>query len=161
MTDRDVVERVATEFGTAVMAIDKGKYRTEFAATLKGRRAVELMADIKPLMGERRQRAIDSALGCYRPPARKLDFKTAEETPSWMSPQELHWLAGWLEGEGSFMPRLHRNHAAPGSQPKQGIRMSLLRLRDYCKSSQSSKNPADPIALRYGESYSKDIEQQH
>jgi len=163
MTDRDVVERVATEFGTAVMAIDKGKYRTEFAATLKGRCAVELMADIKPLMGERRQWAIDSALGCYRPPARKLDFKIAEEirrrfrrgesvsslardyrvarqtiypilkgriyhsqpnrpwrrqgdsmpcveTPSWMSPQELHWLAGWLEGEGSFL-------APPPSNP--------------------------------------------
>jgi helix-turn-helix resolvase-like protein len=164
MTDRDVVERVATEFGTGVGAIDKGKYRTEFAATLKGKCAVELMADIKPLMGERRQQAIGSALSCYRPPARKLDFGTAEEirgrfregqsvsslareykvarqtiypilkgriyrsqpsrpwrrrgnsmprveTPSWMSPQELHWLAGWLEGEGSFM-------APPPSKPR-------------------------------------------
>jgi hypothetical protein len=156
MTDRDVVERVAQLFDTAVMAIDKGKYRTEFAATLKGKRAVALMADIRPLMGERRQHAIDSAVSCYRPQIRKLSFEIAEEirrraaagnsvaslameydvarqtiypivrgdiyrappsrpwryadpelpkvdTPHWMSPAELHWLAGWLEGEGSFL----------------------------------------------------------
>lgn len=156
MTDRDVVERVAQQFGTAVMAIDKGKYRTEFAATLKGEGAVAFMTDIKPLMGMRRQQAIDSAVSRFRPPARKLSFEIAEEirqrastgesvaslaieyevarqtiypilrgeiyrappprpwrnsklelprvnTPSWMSPAELHWLAGWLEGEGSFL----------------------------------------------------------
>lgn len=79
MTDRDVVERVAQQFGTAVMAIDKGKYRTEFAATLKGERAVAFMADIRPWMGTRRQHAIDSAVSCYRPPARKLNFEIAEE----------------------------------------------------------------------------------
>lgn len=156
MTDRDVVERAAQQFGTAVMEIDKGRYRTEFAATLKGERAVAFMADIRPLMGMRRQQAIDAASDNYRPPARKLNFEIAEEirrrasvgesvaslateygvarqtiypilkdqiyrappsrpwrtsslelprvdTPPWMSPAELHWLAGWLEGEGSFM----------------------------------------------------------
>jgi hypothetical protein len=156
MTDRDVVERVGEQFGTAVMAIDKGKYRTEFAATLKGKRAAAFMTDIRPLMGTRRQHAIVSALGCYRRPARKLSFEIAEEirrrasvgesvaslateyevarqtiypilkdeiyrappsrpwrssdlelprvdTPPWMSSAELHWLAGWLEGEGSFL----------------------------------------------------------
>ena len=164
MIDRDVVERVAQQFGTAVMAIDKGRYRTEFAATLKGERAVAFMADIRPLMGMRRQQAIDAAFGSYRPPARKLNFEIAEEirrrasvgesvaslaikygvarqtiypilkdqiyrvppsrpwrtsnlelprvdTPSWMSLAELHWLAGWLEGEGSFM-------APPPSNPR-------------------------------------------
>jgi hypothetical protein len=79
MTDRDVVERVAQQFGTAVMAIDKGRYRTEFAATLKGERAVAFMADIRPLMGMRRQQAIDAAFGSYRPPARKLNFEIASE----------------------------------------------------------------------------------
>jgi hypothetical protein len=156
MTDRDVVERVAQQFGTAVMAIDKGKYRTEFAATLKGEGAVAFMTDIRPLMGMRRQKAIDSALNRYLPPVRKLSFEIAKEirrraaagesvaslateyevarqtiypilkdeiyrappsrpwrnsklelprvdTPPWMSPAELHWLAGWLEGEGSFL----------------------------------------------------------
>lgn len=169
MTDRDVVERVAAQFGPAVMANDKGKYRTEFAATLKGEGAVALMTDIRPLMGERRRKAIDAALSHYRPPVRKLNFEMAEEirrrsaagqsveslaqiygvarqtiypilkdriyrappsrpwrnrapalppvdTPSRMSQAELHWLAGWLEGEGSFQ-------APPPSKPR-GPRIS-------------------------------------
>lgn len=163
MTDRDVVEQVAAQFGPAVMEIDKGEYRTEFAATLKGQGAVALMTDIRPLMGERRQQAIDAALYYYRPPARKLSFDVAKEIrrrfalgesvsslarnynvarqtihpilkgriyrapphrpwrdqlpelprvdpPPWMSEHELHWLAGWLEGEGSFL-------APPPSKP--------------------------------------------
>lgn len=176
MTDRDVVERVAAQFGTAVMAIDKGKYRTEFAATIKGERAVAFMRDIKPLMGRRRQEAIDSALGCYRPPARKLNFDAAEEIrrraaagesvaslarsydvarqtiypildcriyaappsrpwrtcasasptvdiPPWMSLAELHWLAGWIEGEGSFL-------APPPSDPRRPRISGVTRDRD-------------------------------
>lgn len=163
MTDQDVVERVAKQFGPKVTAIDKGKYRTEFAATLKGERAAAFMTDIKPLVGTRRQQAIDAALSCYHRPTRKLDFETAEEirqrfavgesvsslaraynvtrqtiypilthciyrapshrpwrteapmpamidSPQWMSPWEIHWLAGWLEGEGSFL-------APPPSDP--------------------------------------------
>jgi hypothetical protein len=174
MTDRDVVERVATLFGTAVMAIDKGRYRTEFAATLKGERAVMFMRDIRPLMGERRQEAIETAVHYYQPPARKLSFDAAEEirrraadgesvaslartyavarqtiypildsriyatppsrpwrdcvpalppvdTPPWMSSTELHWLAGWLEGEGSFL-------APPPSKP--GLPRISGRARD-------------------------------
>lgn len=156
MADRDVVDRVARQFGTAVVAIDKGRYRTEFAATLKGGRAVAFMADIRPLMGMRRRQAIDAAFNSYSPPPRKLNFEIAKEirrrasagesvvslavkygvarqtiypilkdqiyrsppsrpwrtsslelprvdTPSWMSPPELLRLAGWLEGEGSFL----------------------------------------------------------
>jgi hypothetical protein len=52
MTDRDVVERVAALFGTAVMENDKGRYRTEFGATVKGKGAVTFMRDIEPLMGK-------------------------------------------------------------------------------------------------------------
>jgi hypothetical protein len=169
MTDRDVVERVAKLFGTKVLAIDKGRYRTEYAATLKGSRAVAIMTDIKPLMGSRRRQAIDSAVRCYAPPKRKLNFSDAEEirrrfadgesvaslaiaynvarqtiypilqdrfyrqppTRPWrqsdgtlpeatpppeISSRELHWLAGWLEGEGSFL-------APPPSDPRR-VRIS-------------------------------------
>lgn len=79
MTDRDVVERVAAMFGTKVVGIDKGQYRTEYAATLKGSGAVTFMTDIRPLMGRRRQGAIDTAIRCYRPPKRKLAFSDAEK----------------------------------------------------------------------------------
>jgi hypothetical protein len=44
MTDRDVVERVAACFGTKVVTIERGKYRTEYAATLKGAGAVAFWA---------------------------------------------------------------------------------------------------------------------
>jgi len=156
MTDRDVVERVADLFGTSVVAIDKGRYRTEYAAVVKGSRAVALMEDVEPLMGLRRAVAIRAAIDRYRPPARKLSFLKAEEirrryasgetaaslsrifavthptvravlsgriyqelvrypwrraaAPPGMRPtlpgvmcRELFWLAGWLEGEGSFL----------------------------------------------------------
>jgi hypothetical protein len=164
MTDRDVIERVAALFGTKVMDIDKGRYRTEYAATLKGSGAVALMTDIKLLMGRRRQEAIETAIRCYRSPKRKLDFSDAEKIrrrftegesvsslaqsykvarqtiypilqnriyrmppsrpwrmpgtvlaettpPPGMSSEEFHWLAGWLEGEGSFQ-------APPPSDPR-------------------------------------------
>lgn len=156
MTDQDVVERVAACFGTKVHAIDRGTYRTEYAATIKGSRAVELMADLKPLMGNRRRRAIQDTVSDYTPPHRKLSFEVANEIrgrfaqgesiaslsrayhvrpqtvrpilrgeiyssppltpwrdaphdlraaipPSGISQAEFYWLAGWLEGEGSFM----------------------------------------------------------
>jgi hypothetical protein len=165
MTDRDVVARVATMFGTRVVAIDKGRYRTEYAAVLKGSRAVILMRDLMPLMGERRRTAIDAATRGYVPPFRKLSFEAAEEIrrlhangvsvsalsrsfatarqtihqihkrevyrapkpTGWLDPPgflreissppeglsltEFLWLAGWLEGEGSFL-------APPPSDPR-------------------------------------------
>jgi hypothetical protein len=79
MTDRDVVERVAESFGTRVGANDKGRYRTEYAATLKGSRAVSLMTELRPVMGMRRRSQIDRALAGYVPPTRKLSFENAEE----------------------------------------------------------------------------------
>jgi hypothetical protein len=164
MTDRDVVARVATMFGATVVAIDKGRYRTEFAAVRKGVVAVALMGDLMPLMGERRRKAIDAATSSYVPPLRKLSFEKADEirrlysggesvsalsrsyaiarqtihqilkreiyrapkptawldTPGFLrdvssppegfSLPEFVWLAGWLEGEGSFL-------APPPSDP--------------------------------------------
>jgi hypothetical protein len=164
MTDRDVIERVAVAFGTSVQAIDKGRFRTEYGTRVKGSRAVNLMLELRPMMGDRRRAAIVAALGAYTPPSHKLDFAGAEEirrrrlegetvsslsrsfcvsrpsiravlyrriyphpppapwrgssylpesgpAPSGLSPAEFVWLAGWLEGEGSFC-------APPPSSPK-------------------------------------------
>jgi hypothetical protein len=166
MTDLDVVELVADAFGTSVQANDKGRNRTEFAALIRGSRAAELMHTLRPMMGGRRQAAIDRALSNYRPPIRKLNFALAEEIrnrreagetisslarsfavsrptiravlagrfyrePQDRSPwlrisrgirrpmtertglswEEICWLAGWLEGEGSFT-------APPPSSPR-------------------------------------------
>jgi hypothetical protein len=82
MTDRDVVELAARAFGTSMCCVDKGRYKTEFVAAVKGARAAELMRLLHPMMSTRRQRAIDRALRGYRPPVRKLNFALAEEIRS-------------------------------------------------------------------------------
>jgi hypothetical protein len=156
MTDLDVVELVAAAFGTSVQANDKGHFRTEYAATIRGSRAAELMGLLRPMLSARRRAAIDRALKDYSPPAHKLSFDLAEEirrrhadgetvsslarrfnvarqsihpildyrnyplrerflwyelsavirgataAGTGLSWAELYWLAGWLEGEGSF-----------------------------------------------------------
>jgi hypothetical protein len=171
MTDRDVIDRVAERFGTAVIVIDKGRYRTEYAATIKGSRAARLMTDIRPMMGAPRRAAIDQALALFVPPERKLRYAKAEdirrqqaggasaaslarryrvshptirrvlsgriyaEPPStpWRDPAgwlpnltppvalsalELYWLAGWPEGEGSFVaPASIQSQTRPGRSP--------------------------------------------
>jgi hypothetical protein len=171
MTDLDVVQRVSIAFGTAVQANDKGRHKTEFATALKGFRAVSLMRSLRPMMGKRRQTAIDRAIRDYKPPKKGLDRRAAEnirtrrkgresisslarcfgvsrptiravldgrvylperplpwvelstrlrnatELGTGLRCAELHWLAGWLEAEGSFCrpppssPRRVRIHA--------------------------------------------------
>ena len=157
MTDRDVVERVAHALGTTVTSIPRQGRRPIYATRIKGHRAVLLMRDLAPAMGDRRHSAIAAAVAAYRPPCRKLDFVLAERirllrsrgasvsslarrfrvtrptirqvtdrsiyaAPAflpWRVPErsrvgpfqasdhmtlvELHWLSGWLEGEGSFV----------------------------------------------------------
>jgi hypothetical protein len=155
MTDRDAVERVAAVFGTTVQANNKGRHRTEFAAVVKGARAVELMGVLRPMMSCRRQDAIGEAVRDYEPPWRNLTFpdiqaicrsrangttisslarnygvsrptirsvvnggyRVRPSTPwlllsesirgvaaagTGLTWEELYWLAGWLDGEGSF-----------------------------------------------------------
>ena len=165
MTDLDVIQRVAAAFGVSVLAIDKGAYRTEYSARLKGAPCTRLMTALRPFMGIRRRAAIDRALTAARPPMRRLDYRTAQEirvaratgagvsslacahgvsrstirsvlrgeiyrAPSvqpWLLSElpplgaakaglgldelEIYWLAGWLEGEGSFL-------APPPSDPR-------------------------------------------
>jgi hypothetical protein len=79
MTDLDVVELVATAFGTSVQANDKGRHRTEFAALLRGARAVEPMTVLRPMMSRRRKQAIDRAVVGYTPPAPRLSHREVEE----------------------------------------------------------------------------------
>lgn len=62
MTDRDVVERVAGMFGTAVCKINKGRHLTEYRAVAKGSRAVALMADLHDAMGVRQSTRRSSAM---------------------------------------------------------------------------------------------------
>ncbi|MBA7675141.1 hypothetical protein ES703_83370 [subsurface metagenome] len=74
-TDRDVVEKVASLFRVKYIRswIPKrgqrgyGKYKTSLAVCIKGRPAVILMNELKPLMGERRRKQIEKAINSYDP----------------------------------------------------------------------------------------------
>jgi hypothetical protein len=179
MTDRDVIERVASAFGTTVTAIPRRGRRMIYGTKAKGSRAVRLMRDLAPAMGERRGSAITAALDSYSAPTRKLNFVAAQtirdlhargtsisslactfgvsrptirqvldgsiygapaaspwrhqplgaavtdlsETLLGISPCEFHWLAGWLEGEGSFS-------RPPPSDPRRGRIVAKTRDAD-------------------------------
>lgn len=161
-------------FGTTVTESSRAGRRVLYATRIKGSRAALLMRDLEPAMGARRRRAIAGSLSGYRPAARKLDYRAAEEMRRlraegarvtdlsrsfgvarstvrqvvsrsiytrprelpWRAPiepccldpcdgmslVELHWLAGWLEGEGSF-------GRPPPSDPRR-VRV-IAKTRDY------------------------------
>jgi len=176
MTDADVIQRTADCFGVRPLAIDKGAYRTEYSARVKGAPAVRLMRELRPYMSARRRTAIDRALAAFTAPARRLDFDLSQQIRAsraegatisslarahavsrptiravlrteiypvpaprpWLRPlpplgadrdrlhasiAELYWLAGWLEGEGSFL-------APPPSDPRRPRIAGEARDRD-------------------------------
>jgi transcriptional regulator with PAS, ATPase and Fis domain len=71
MIDEDVVDRVAKLFGRAsYYREDKRRvtrgWRPAYQVQVKGRKAVELMKMLRPLMGRRRREQIDTALASYK-----------------------------------------------------------------------------------------------
>ena len=69
MTDKDIVEKVAGLFGCKCIFLSKQKanWHSTYVARRVGKKAVELMQILKPLMGKRRQEQIQRALNCYKP----------------------------------------------------------------------------------------------
>jgi len=66
MTDRDVIEKVADLFGIEYIAeIDREDYKTSYKVQVRGTKAMDLMRELYPLMGERRQQQIDEAINSY------------------------------------------------------------------------------------------------
>ena len=108
MTDLDVVQRVAALFEINYIYTQKYSredWKTSYSTLVKGKRAVHIMNQLYPLMGERRKQQIENAIG-YQPTS---EYVSTDE--DWF-----YWLAGLLEGEGSFMkgtpskpqiPRIH------------------------------------------------------
>ena len=81
-TDRDIIQRVASLFGTApYSASRKGhpRWKKVWAVRVKGKRAVYLMFKLKPYMGYRRQQQIDNAVSCYVRKGRKLNADQVDE----------------------------------------------------------------------------------
>lgn len=86
MCDRDVVERAGAMMGCKAVYIQRNsqrnpKWQDAFVARVTGKRAVELMQELRPLMGERRRSQIDAALAerRVRHPMRVLSDEQAQE----------------------------------------------------------------------------------
>ena len=97
MCDRDVVERAARLIGRAAYeaAARHPGHRPTFITNIKGRPAVDLMLVLAPLLSEVRRTQVVRSL--ERLPTIVLPASDWHPSP--------HWLAGLLEGEGTFMAK--------------------------------------------------------
>ena len=80
MTDLDIVQKVAALFETKYIQQHRHTRHPEwkpcFSAVIRGSRAMALMRQLRPLMGQRRQQQIDAALGSY-------EKKRIGPSPAW------------------------------------------------------------------------------
>lgn len=78
MTDKDIVQKVASLFGYKVVALKakRKKWKPSFRVQIRGSKAAKLMRCLSPLMGCRRQEQIRKALAAYFP---KLPYSLSEE----------------------------------------------------------------------------------
>jgi hypothetical protein len=123
MTDRDVVEHVARLFGRAVVRLRRRKphHKLPYATTIKGAPAGQVMSAVRPFLSTTRQLQIDRALSSLEATPRRRDRRRTDAsdfvsrfTPPPVSSRtptthgesqggrDRGWIAGLLEGEGSF-----------------------------------------------------------
>ena len=125
MRDRDIIERVARQFGVQFIQEAPGRrenWNTTYQVKIKGGRAETLMRQLHPVMGHRRQQQITTALESI--PTGIVKRHTAASIPSWTGrpipeaskQEQIAWLAGLLEGEGSFQAGLPSKPNAPSIQ---------------------------------------------
>jgi hypothetical protein len=133
MTDPDVVEHVAKLFGRAVVRLRRRKphHKLPYATTIKGAPAVQVMNAVRPFLGRTRELQIDRAISSWQtrrvPRHRRLAHGSdslslmplADPSGTLIAHGESQgacdraWLAGLLEGEGSFIA----NRATRSSYP--------------------------------------------
>lgn len=109
MTDHDVMTRVASLFERALISLPRRKpqYRVPFASNIKGSAAIDLMLHVLPFVGPTRQAQIERAVASYAAPrarragARNDPLPTVDARRCGADCEEA-WLAGLLEGEGTF-----------------------------------------------------------
>lgn len=137
MTDRDVVEHVAKLFGRAVVRLRRRKpqHKLPYATTIKGAPAVQVMYAVRPFLGKTRELQIDLAISSWQTRRGPRQRRRADSSGS-VSPLmpvadrwgtltahgesqdacDRAWIAGLLEGEGSFIAN-RADRAAPSSYP--------------------------------------------
>ena len=135
MTDRDVVDRVAKLFERAVVRLRRRKphHKLPYATTIKGAGAARVMYAVGPFLGRTRQLQIDRAIRSWRPRkgSRQRPRTDSGDSPPRFVPTEIApwvllttqgeskaacdhaWLAGLLEGEGSFIANRETRNSYP------------------------------------------------
>ena len=116
MTDRDTVARVSELFRRAMVSTRprQAHHKVPYVTVIKGAAAARMMRALAPLMSPRRRGQIDRALagrGGRAAPTRRSPGATERlitdgAALSWEAAdaaQRVAWLAGVLEGEGSFL----------------------------------------------------------
>jgi hypothetical protein len=125
MTDRDVVVRVAELFHRAAVATRprQNHHKVPFVTTIKGAPAARMMRALAPLMSPRRRSQIERALRDHHPTRRfspvDEELITDRLELSWEGADteaRIAWLAGILEGEGSFVSMTFGRYSYPRVQ---------------------------------------------
>jgi hypothetical protein len=128
MTDRDIVVRVSELFRRAVVATRprQAHHKVAYVTTIKGESARRIMRALAPLMSPKRQSQIERAVGEPRVKGPKRRSRIVAEQLitdgtdlSWEAagPEaRVAWLAGVLEGEGSFLSARFDGHSYPRVQ---------------------------------------------
>src|SRR4051812_35778318 len=103
MTDRDVMARVGVGLARAVVTLPPRRvgYRASYLVSLKGIDAVRLMVKTRSELGAHRREQIGRALAS----SGRSDLWVAAPVPDrhiCIAACDAAWLAGLLEGEGSF-----------------------------------------------------------
>jgi hypothetical protein len=118
MTDRDVVVRVGELFHRAVVATTprQNHHKVPYVTTIKGAPAAHVMRALAPLMSPLRRHQIERALESHHPRRRRpvAELITDGSDLRWEaadSAARVAWLAGLLEGEGSFLSARFDGHS--------------------------------------------------
>lgn len=116
MTDRDVVERSAALLDRAVTPLRARQphYKPPFSTQLRGVEAVDLMLAMRPVLGAERTAQIDRVLARWTPrgvrsTATRFPALNGIDGSAYTDPRALSWLAGLLEGEGTFSLTCNKN----------------------------------------------------
>ena len=144
MTDRDVVVRIAEIFHRAVVATRprQSHHKIPFVTTIRGAPAARMMRVLAPLMSPLRRAQIERALRDHRPIRRSTSVSdawvTAGSELSWDTADNearMAWLAGLLEGEGSFISARFDSYRYPQVQMTMCDRYVLDRAMSLMPSS--------------------------
>lgn len=113
LTDQDIITRAAKLMGVRYVRtrvrpnkLGSGELKPAYVITLYGQRALRLMSCLYPLLSKRRQAQISRVLRPYGLAFNQVTatdvFEDNESEPD-SEMLIIRWLAGVLEGEGSFM----------------------------------------------------------